>query len=94
LGCVAIHISPILGWHLHVDIIVNPIIDTAYDGAGNLDFAPSTGIAYNRSKRWALAVEEYDDFGPVHRFHPIDDESHELWVRGVGFSMSGLCLSA
>jgi hypothetical protein len=73
-------VRPILGWHLHsVDIIVNPIIDTAYDGAGNLDFAPSTRVAYNRSKRWALAVEEYDDFGPVHHSHPIDDESHELW---------------
>jgi hypothetical protein len=73
-------VRPILGWHLHpIDIIVNPILDTAYDGVGNLDFAPATRVAYNWSKRWAVAVEEYDDFGPLHHFHSIDDQSHELW---------------
>jgi hypothetical protein len=73
-------VRPILGWHLDpIDIVVNPILDTAYDGAGNLDFAPATRVAYNWSKRWAVAVEEYDDFGPVHHFHPLDAESHELW---------------
>jgi hypothetical protein len=73
-------VRPIIGWHLHpVDIIVNPILDTAYDGVGNLDFVPATRVAYNWSSRWAVAVEEYADFGPVHHFHPIDDQSHELW---------------
>lgn len=77
---VSSEVRPIIGWHLHpIDIIVNPIFDTAYDGVGNLDFAPATRVAYNWSKRWAVAVEEYDDFGPVHHFHPIDDQSHELW---------------
>jgi len=34
-------IRPIIGWHLSpVDIIVNPIFDTSYDGLNNLDFAP------------------------------------------------------
>src|SRR5438874_134106 len=33
-------VRPIIGWHLHpVDIIFNPILDTAYDGFKNLDFA-------------------------------------------------------
>jgi hypothetical protein len=73
-------VRPIIGWHLHpIDIIVNPIFDTAYDGVRNLDFAPSTRVAYNWSKRWAVAVEEYDDFGPIHQFHAVDDQSHELW---------------
>jgi hypothetical protein len=73
-------VRPIIGWHLHpVDIIVNPILDTAYDGVGNLDFAPATRVAYNWSSRWAMAVEEYDDFGPVHHFRPTGDQSHELW---------------
>jgi hypothetical protein len=73
-------VRPIVGWHLHpVDIIVNPIFDTAYDGVGNLEFVPSTRVAYNWSKRWAVAAEEYDDFGPVHHFRPLDEQSHELW---------------
>ena len=36
-------IRPILGWHLSpkFDVIVNPIVDTAYDGLKNLEFVPS-----------------------------------------------------
>jgi len=74
-------VRPIIGWHLHsIDVIANPIIDTAYDGLGNVDFAPAVRVAYNWSKRWAAAVEEYDDYGPVHHFRPVDDESHQLWA--------------
>ena len=41
-------IRPIVGWHLKpVDIIVNPIVDTAYDGFGNLEFVPAARVAYN-----------------------------------------------
>src|SRR5262245_31176586 len=51
-------IRPIVGWHFtKVDFIVNPILDTAYDGFGNLDFAPSVRLAYNLSKTKALAIE-------------------------------------
>lgn len=33
---------PIIGWHRRpVDIICNPILDYAYDGLKNLDFAPN-----------------------------------------------------
>jgi hypothetical protein len=79
-------IRPIVGWHLHrVDIIVNPILDTAYDGFGHLDFAPSTRVAFNGSKAWSLAIEEYADFGPVEDFYPVDDQSHQLFgVLDVG----------
>ncbi len=35
-------IRPIIGWHLgQWDVIINPILDTAYDGVKNLDFIPS-----------------------------------------------------
>jgi len=82
-------IRPIVGWHLgRVDLIVNPILDTAYDGLKNLDFAPATRIAYNWSKTWATALEEYDDFGPVHQFPPWDEQSHQLYAvvdHGAGF---------
>jgi len=88
----------IVGWHLHaVDIILNPIFDTAYDGLGNLDFAPATRIAYNCTPIWAVAIEEYGDLGPVHGFH---DQAHQLWgvvdrnsgafsvEAGVGFGLT------
>jgi hypothetical protein len=73
-------IRPILGWHLKpVDIIVNPILDTAYDGLENLVFAPATRVAYNVSPSLALAVEEYADFGPLHDFHTPRDQAHQLY---------------
>ena len=36
-------IRPILGWHVNpsLDVIVNPIFDTAYDGFKNLEFVPA-----------------------------------------------------
>ena len=73
-------IRPIVGWRLNrLDIIVNPILDTAYDGLKNLDFAPATRVAYNWSKTWATALEEYDDFGPLHHFRPVGEQSHQLY---------------
>ena len=85
-------VRPIVGWHMGaVDLIFNPIVDTAYDGLGNLDFAPATRLAYNCTKQWTVAAEEYDDFGPVHHFRPADDEAHQLWAvvdrRFAGFSV-------
>jgi len=72
---------PIIGWHLPpVDIIFNPILDTAYDGVKNLVFAPATRVAYNFSPTWAMAVEEYDDFGPLRGFHPRSEQAHQLYA--------------
>jgi hypothetical protein len=73
-------IRPIVGWHLEqVDIIINPILDTSYDGFKNLDFAPSFRVAYNLSSRWAIAAEEYADFGPIDDFYPRNEQSHQLY---------------
>ncbi len=95
-------IRPIVGWHLHpVDIIVNPILDTSYDGFKNLDFAPSVRVAYNYSQKWAAAVEEYADYGPLRQFLPAGEQSHQLYAvvnhsaksfdveAGVGFGLNG-----
>jgi hypothetical protein len=74
-------IRPIIGWHLHpVDIVLNPILDTSYDGFRNLDFAPSTRLAYNVSDSWALAAEEYGDFGAIGGFAPRRMQSHQLFA--------------
>jgi hypothetical protein len=94
-------VRPIIGWHLHpIDIIVNPIVDTAYDGLKNLDFAPATRVACNWTKTWATALEEYDDFGPLHQFRRASQQSHQLYAvvdhsakflnieAGVGFGLT------
>ncbi len=74
-------VRPIIGWHLHpVDIILNPIVDTAYDGIKNLEFVPAVRVTYNFSSMWALSVEEYADFGPVHQFNPGNEQSHQLYA--------------
>jgi hypothetical protein len=94
-------IRPIIGWHLRpVDIIVNPIFDTSYDGLSNFEFAPSARLAYNFSSGWALAAEEYADFGPVHDFHSAGEQAHQLYAvvdkstkfmdveAGIGFGLT------
>lgn len=73
-------VRPIIGWHLKPwDIIVNPILDTAYDGFKNLDFAPATRIAYNFNDKWTLSAEEYADYGPLHSFYSATDQVHMIY---------------
>ena len=92
----------ITGLHLHqVDFIFNPIFDTDYTGGfGNLEFVPSTRVAYNFNDKWAAALEEYSDDGPLHNPLPMRDQFHEVWAvmdhntkwvnieTGIGFGVS------
>ena len=76
-------VRPIIGWHLgKVDLIFNPILDNDWTSIGSLDFAPATRIAYNFTDKYALAVEEYDDLGPIRRFLPSSQQSHQLFLVG------------
>jgi hypothetical protein len=95
-------VRPIVGFHLHpVDIIVNPILDTDYTGGfKNLEFVPATRIAYNVNDKWAAAVEEYADCGPLRQFLPGNEQFHEVWAvmdrsskslsveTGIGFGVT------
>ena len=95
-------IRPIVGWHLHpIDIIVNPILDTSYTGGlKSLDFAPAVRVAYNFSPKWAAAVEEYADYGPLRQFLPAAEQAHQIYgvvnhtgksfniEAGVGFGLT------
>ena len=73
-------VRPIIGWHLKpVDVIINPIVDTAYDGVKNLVFVPAVRVAYNLPSAWAVAVEEYADFGPLHALLPGSEQAHQLY---------------
>jgi hypothetical protein len=95
-------IRPIIGWHLgQWDLIVNPIFDNSWKGFKNLDFAPSMRVAYNLSKTWAVALEEYADFGVVQHFLPANQQSQQLFAvvdyrgevysveAGLGFGLTG-----
>jgi hypothetical protein len=95
-------IRPIIGWHLgKFDLIVNPILDNSWKGFKNLDFAPSARIAYNISQTWAVAIEQYADFGVIRHFLPADQQSQQLFgvvdykgepvniEAGLGFGLTG-----
>lgn len=86
-------VRPIVGVHLHpVDLIFNPIVDTDYRGGfGGLEFVPATRVAYNFNDKWAAAVEEYSDDGPLRHFLPVHDQFHEVWaVMDHGFKVWSL----
>jgi len=74
-------IRPIVGWHVKpVDIIINPIVDTAYDGLANLEVVPAARVAVTVSPRWGVAVEEYADLGPVHALLPRTKQAHQIYA--------------
>jgi hypothetical protein len=94
-------IRPIIGWHLgQFDLIINPIFDNSYEGVSRLDFAPASRLALNLSPSWAIAAEEYDDFGPARSFLPASQQSHQVFAvadynggpisveTGVGFGLT------
>lgn len=73
-------IRPIVGTRVgRMDFILNPILDTSFDGLNQLDFAPSARIAFNPSEKWAFAVEHYADFGPIKNFLPSSQQSHAIY---------------
>ena len=95
-------VRPIVGWHLKpIDIIVNPIVDTAYTGGfKSLVFVPAVRVAYNFTPKWAGAIEEYADYGPLRQIYSAHDQSHQIWAvanhsgklfnieTGIGFGLT------
>ncbi len=74
-------IRPIIGLHLgKFDIIANPILDNTYEGLSRLDFAPAARVAYHVDDKFAVALEEYDDFGPLRHFVSSSAQSHQLFA--------------
>jgi hypothetical protein len=73
-------VRPIVGWHLKPwDIIINPIVDTAYDGLSNLEFVPATRVAYSFASGWVLAAEEYADYGRFGDWASPSEQAHQLY---------------
>jgi hypothetical protein len=85
-------IRPIIGARLgSFDLIVNPILDTDFNGLGKLDFAPCVRVAYNVNSKLGFALEEYADFGPLQHFLPSSQQSQTLFaVVDYGGSSNGV----
>jgi len=75
-------LRPIIGTHLgKIDLIYNPIMDTDYRGGlGGLEYVPAGRIAYNFNEHWAVAAEEYSDFGSFNDILPANQQFHEIWA--------------
>jgi hypothetical protein len=62
-------------------MIFNPIMDTDYTGGlGNLEFVPATRLAYNVNGKWAVAVEEYADTGPLRHVASLHNQFQQVWA--------------
>jgi hypothetical protein len=74
-------IRPIAGTRLGAfDVIVNPILDTGFDGFSRLDFAPALRVDYNYSNVWSVALEHYADFGELRSLLPASAQQHSLFA--------------
>jgi hypothetical protein len=82
----------IAGWHLgRWDLIMNPILDTDFNGLAKLDFAPAVRAAYNVNRKLAFALEEYADLGPLDHLRSGSDQQHTLFaVIDYGGSSNGI----
>jgi len=94
-------IRPIIGIHYHPwDFIFNPILDNSWKGGfAALDFAPASRIAYHLDKSWAVAAEQYSDFGELRGLLPSSLQSQQAWAvvdhyakleveAGIGFGLN------
>lgn len=74
-------VRPVVGWHLphHVDVMLNPIVETNFDEATHLELLPATRLAYHHSPHWAVGVEEYGHLGRLRKIEPLHAQSHELF---------------
>ena len=97
----AAEIRPIIGarsgqW----DLIVNPILDTSFQGFSRLEFAPAARLAFNASPRFALAAEHYASYGELRHFESVRRQEHNVFAvadystapldveAGVGFGLT------
>jgi hypothetical protein len=77
----ALEVRPIAGWHEgRWDLILNPILDSDFDGIGKAHFAPAERLAYNLSDKWALALEHYGDLGPLDGLEALSRQSQSLFA--------------
>jgi len=85
-------IRPILGTHLgRFDLIINPILDTNFNGLGRVEFAPAARAAYRINDAYTVALEHYAEYGPIDHFYPRSQQSQTLYaVLDWGTSRNGI----
>jgi len=85
-------VRPIIGTHLGPwDLIVNPVVDTEFNGFKNLSFAPEARIAYNFTKKFALSAEWYSEFGAIPQFLTPSEQGQYLFgVVDIGSGAHGI----
>ncbi len=77
----SLEIRPIVGMHEGAwDFILNPIIDSEFDGLGRVHAEPAARIAYNYSDTFAAAVETYSDFGPLRQMFGWRDQAQTIFA--------------
>lgn len=83
---------PIIGTHLGPwDLIVNPVVDTEFNGFKNITFAPEARVAFNFSPKLALAAEWYSEFGAFPQFLTPSEQGHTLFaVVDIGNGSHGI----
>lgn len=62
------------------DFIANPIFDTSFDGIGTTVFAPSFRVANNITPEFAVAVEQYSEFGQINGFTKRGEQPQSLFA--------------
>ena len=63
-----------------VDLIVNPIFDTGFNGMSALAFVPAERVAYNFSEKWAAALEHYSNYGALRQLPSLSEQDHTLFA--------------
>ncbi len=73
---------PIIGVRFApIEIIVNPIVDTALSGKNRtFSFAPAARLAYLFSESWDIGLEHYSDIGPVDRVSGFSRQDHAIFL--------------
>ena len=77
----SLEIRPILGLHLGAwDLISNPIVNSGFNGAGNVSLAPCERIAYNFAGSYAVGMEHYANYGPLQAMTPLNRSYQEVFA--------------
>ena len=73
-------IRPIIGVRKNdFEFIVNPIVDVGFGQDGDVTFAPAARFARKFGEDFALGIEYYTDFGPLHNFVSFNEQQHNIF---------------
>ncbi len=63
-----------------LELVLNPILDTAFDGLGAISLAPAARVAWRLSERWTVGVEHYAALGALDHLEPASGQGHTLFA--------------